>query len=250
MRKYKINSLSDNRVFIITESFKKICNRFKNLKNSRGKIIHVIGAPGTGKSANIYAAIDDLGLDIYDVKSTIEDINISSEELFDGVYKEFKREIGADSKKEIFEGLSKFDAVLFADSFHDSHINGDGTVGFSVWTGHAGFKAIKFYLLCITEYLTDRQAFKGINIILQTAWRIDFNGKKYDIFSDLGIISMLCAALLRIFFEVVVISYSSEETIKIVKNHINANEKLIQHYIDRYGSKPRYICQALEMEEI
>ena len=78
---------------------------------------------------------------------------------------------------------------MFADKFHDSHLIDEETVGFSVWTDHAGFKATKFYLLCISEYLRERKAFKGINIILQTAWRVYFRGKKYDVFSDLGILS-------------------------------------------------------------
>jgi len=48
MGNYKINSLSDNGVFVVTESYRKLCNTFKNLKKRRGRIIHVVGAPGTG----------------------------------------------------------------------------------------------------------------------------------------------------------------------------------------------------------
>ena len=89
----------------------------------------------------------------------------------------------------------------------------DDTVGFSVWTTNTGFKAINFYLICISEYLKERNVFKTINIILQTAWRFNFRGKKYDIFSDLGIVSKLFVALMRIFFDVVVISYSPRRNI-------------------------------------
>ncbi|MGB8233145.1 MAG: hypothetical protein WCE60_04050, partial [Methanobacterium sp.] len=78
MGKYKINSVSDNGVFVVTESFIKLCNTFISLKDTRGKVIHVIGAPGTGKSANIYAALEELGLNIYDVESPIKDVTISS----------------------------------------------------------------------------------------------------------------------------------------------------------------------------
>ena len=246
MGKYKINSVSDNGVFVVTESFIKLCNILKSLKNNRGKIIHVIGAPGTGKSANIYAALEELDLNIYDVESPIKDDTISSREVFNGVYKKIKDDIGAGSKEEVFKSLASYDAVLFADRFHDSHLMDNETVGFSVWTTNTGFKAISFYLICIFEYFKERNAFKTINIILQTAWRFNFREKKYDIFSDLGIVSTLFVALMRIFFDVVVISYSPQETFEIVKSHINTDDKLIERYIHKYGSKPRSICEALE----
>ena len=122
MGKYKINSVSDNGVFVVTESYIKLCNKFKSLKNSRGKIIHVIGAPGTGKSANIYAALEELGLNVYDVKSPIKDVNINSKDVFNGVYRKIKEDLGVGSKDEVYKGLSRYDAILFADRFHDSHL--------------------------------------------------------------------------------------------------------------------------------
>jgi len=249
MGKYKINSVSDNGVFVVTESFIKLCKTFKSLKNKRGKIIHVIGAPGTGKSANIYAALEELGLKVYDVESPIENVDVSSDEVFKGVYKEIKEDLGARSKNEVYESLSKYDAILFADRFHDSHLMGKDTVGFSVWTVHAGLKPTKFYLMCISEYFNERNTFKNINIILQTAWRFYFRGKKYDVFSDLGIISKAVVALMRTFFDVVVISYSPQETFQIVKSHVNTDDQLIESYIHKYGSKPRLICQSLEKDE-
>ena len=249
MGKYKINSVSDNGVFVVTESFIKLCKIFKILKNKRGKIIHVIGAPGTGKSANIYAALEELGLKVYDVESPIENVDVSSDEVFKGVYKEINEDLGARSKDEVYESLSKYDAILFADRFHDSHLMGKDTVGFSVWTVHAGLKPTKFYLMCISEYFNERNTFKNINIILQTAWRFYFRGKKYDVFSDLGIISKAVVALMRTFFDVVVISYSPQETFQIVKSHVNTDDQLIERYIHKYGSKPRLICQSLEKDE-
>jgi Cdc6-like AAA superfamily ATPase len=248
MEKYKINSATDNRVFVVTESFLKLCNIFKTLKNSHGKIIHVVGAPGTGKSANIYAAIDKQELNVYDVKSPIKDVNINSKKVFNSVYNGFKKDFDVKSKKEVYKCLAEFDAVLFADMFHDSHLMDDDTVGFSVWAGHAGLGATKFYLLCMAEYLKERREYKHINIILQTAWRFHFRGNKYDLFSDMGILSKIVVTVMRIIFDVVVISYTPEETIKIVKNHVKADDKLIEHYIHEYGSKPRFICQALENE--
>ena len=106
MGKYKINSLSDNGVFIVTESYKKLYNKFKSLRKSRGRIIHVIGAPGTGKSANIYAALDELDLNIYDVEFTIKDIDMDSADVFEEVYKNLKRDLRAESKEEIYKGIS------------------------------------------------------------------------------------------------------------------------------------------------
>jgi hypothetical protein len=249
MGKYKINSANDNRVFVVTESFLKLCNMFKILKNSHGKIIHVVGAPGTGKSANIYAAIEKQGLNVYDVKSQINDVNINSKQVFNSVYNGFKRDFNVNSKEEVYNCLAGFDAILFADMFHDSHLVDDDSVGFSVWAGHAGLKAIKFYLLCVVEYLKEKREYKRINIILQTAWKFHFMGRKYDLFSDMGIISKLVLAVMETIFDVVVISYKPEETIKIVKNHVEADDKLIKQYIHEYGSKPRFICQAIENED-
>ncbi len=95
----------------------------------------------------------------------------------------------------------------------------------------------------------ERREYKRINIILQTAWRFHFRGKKYDLFSDMGILSKLARAIMGTIFDVVVISYTPEETIKIVKNHVDADDKLIEHYIQEYGLKPRFICQAIENED-
>ena len=249
MGKYKINSATDNRVFVVTESFLKLCNIFKTLKNNHGKIIHVIGAPGTGKSANIYAAIEKQELNVYDVKSQIKDANIDSKKVFNSVYNGFKKDFNVKSKEEVYNCLAGYDAVLFADMFHDSHLVDEDTVGFSVWAGHAGLGAIKFYLHCMAEYLCNRREYKRINIILQTAWRFHFRGKKYDIFSDMGILSKLARAIMGTIFDVVVISYTPEETIKIVKNHVKTDDKRIEHYIQVYGLRPRFICEAIENED-
>ena len=55
-----------------------------------------------------------------------------------------------------------------------------------------------------------------------------YPGKKYDIFTDLGILSRIIVAFMKILFEVVEISYSSQETLKIVKEHFDVEEKLIE----------------------
>ncbi len=63
-----------------------------------------------------------MGLNVYDVELTIKDVDLDSEEVFKEIYKFLKKDLGANSKEEIYKRLSKFDAILFADKFHDSHL--------------------------------------------------------------------------------------------------------------------------------
>jgi hypothetical protein len=246
MDRFKINSKSDNGTFFVTESYKKLYNTLKSFKTTRGRIVHVIGAPGTGKSTNIYAAINELGLDVYDVGLNIKDANLSSNQIFDQVFIEMKQFLNAESKGEVYKNLSKYDALLFADKFHDAHLIDSETVGFSLWTKKKGLSSFKFYLLCINEYLQNRKEYSRINILLQTAWRVKIRGKKYDLFSDFGMLSGLFVYLMERFFEVVEIKYSNQETIEIVQKHVNADEKTIAYLMDKYGNKPRIICYELE----
>jgi hypothetical protein len=247
MEKYKVNSIHDNKTFLITDCYRKLCNVLESLKKSKGKIVHVIGAPGTGKSTNIYHALNDLDLNVYDVKFSLKYVDASSKQVFNTLFEDLCEDLDVKSKDEIYKKLSKYDVVLFADNFHDSHNLNPHYVGFSKWTKHAGFKTSYFYLLCITEYIKHRKYFKNINIILQTAWRIYIRGTKYDIFSDLGFFSRILVTILKIFFDVVQISYSEKETIDIVKMHIeDADTETIKQYTQKYGRKPRFICNALE----
>ena len=72
-------------------------------------------------------------------------------------------------------------------------------------------------------------------------------GKKYDIFTDLGLFSKIFVIVLKIFFDVVVIQYSEIETITIVQMYVaDADMGAIKKYIQKYGRKPRFICDALE----
>lgn len=245
MGKYKINSPRDNEVFVVTESYRRLCEQFKNLKISRGRIIHVIGSPGTGKSANIYAAIEELGLNVYDAQFRLKNIDASYDEAFKQIFRGMEDDLKV-SKAGLYEKLSNYDAVLFADSFHDSHLKDIKMVGFSKWSNRAGFKAGYFYLMCLMEYFKHRKSFKRINIVFQTAWRIRVAGKKIDIFSDLGVFSRFILVLLGIFFIVVRISYTTEETQEIIKKHGVSDDKCIQKCIEKYGNKPRCICQAFE----
>jgi len=122
MDKYKVNSPRDNRVFMETDCYKKLFKALKNLKTEKGKIVHVIGAPGTGKSTNIFQALRETDLNIYDVKFSLESGNESSKEVFNKLFKDLANDLGLKSKENVYKRLSKFDAVLIADSFHDAHI--------------------------------------------------------------------------------------------------------------------------------
>jgi GTPase SAR1 family protein len=247
--KHKVSSILDNAIFIKSKSYKKIYELFNTLKTSRGKIIHIIGAPGTGKSTNIYFAIYDLDLKYYEPKFILKDENASPLIVFNKVIHELKKDLGVKSSDELFQKLSQYDAILFADKFHDTHLNNDKMVGFSRWTDSKGFRSFYFYWLCIKEYFSQREKFKNINIVFQTAWRIYIRGEKYDLFSDLGVISLIFKKMLNLFFDVVTIAYTDEEIIKIVKAHYpTLDEREITKYIKKYGLKPRYILSHIEKD--
>ncbi|HEX3013553.1 MAG TPA: hypothetical protein VHO92_04710 [Methanobacterium sp.] len=247
MEKYKVSSADENELFLITDCYRKLCKVMESLKKDKGKIVHVIGAPGTGKSANIYHAISDLNLNVYNIKFRLKSADASSKQVFNTMFEGVSEDLEVKSKEEIYKKLSEYDAVLIADSFHDLHNLDPNYVGFSKWTYHAGFKAFYFYLMCIAEYIKHRKYFKNINIVLQTAWRIHVRGEKYDLFSDLGLFSKILVNILNIFFDVVLICYSEKETINIVKMHVkDISTDDIKLCMQKYGCKPRFICDALE----
>ena len=238
----KVNSTFDNSIFIETKSYRKILKIFSRLKYEKGIIVHVTGAPGTGKSSNIYSAMVDLDLKFFEPKFTLNDKNTNSRQVFNKVFHDLREDLGVESHQELLEKLSEFDLILFADKFHDPHLNDDEIVGFSKWTDYKGLRSFYFYWLCIKEYLSHRREYHNINLVFQTAWRIYCGGKKYDLFTDLGIISLFLRKILNIFFEVVNIQYDNEELIRIVKAHDSSfDEREIVYYIKKYGRKPRYI---------
>ncbi len=247
MDRYKVKSSKDNQVFFVTDCYKRLCEIFETLKTGKGKIIHVVGAPGTGKSANIFHALQKTDLNIYNAKFSLKFDGESSKEVFNKLFKDLSNDLGVKTKKDGYKRLSEYDCVLIADSFHDSHNLNDNKIGFSQWTDKAGFKAFYFYLLCIKEYFKNKKYFEKINLVFQTAWKIRIRGKKYDIFTDFSFLSKILVKLLNMFFIVVEISYSEKETIDIVRMHINdADAEMIKLHIKKYGHKPRFICNALE----
>ncbi|NYB52191.1 MAG: hypothetical protein HVN35_06515 [Methanobacteriaceae archaeon] len=249
MEKYKINQMEEITNFVYTKSYNRLLERFSKLKEGKGHIIHVIAAPGTGKSTNIYKSIQELDLNVYEAKLPLPSMNMSSREVYNFMLECVRKDLQIKSSEPVGRYLEKFDAVLFADQFHDIHQIHRDKVGFSQWTNHMGLKSLKFYLICIYEYFKHRRDFKNINIILQTAWRIHLGGEKKDLFTDVGCLSALAVNILRVPFEVVKISYSEEETISIVKSHISdVNSDEIKHYIKKYGNRPRFICQNIKKD--
>lgn len=247
MAKYKVKSHEDGEVFVVTRAYKKLYNTLKTLKTTKGRVIHVIGAPGTGKSANIYAALKSLDLNIYDAILLMDHVEKSSREVFQEFFNTLEKDMGVDSKEEVYRKASEYDAVLFADKFHDSEFLDETKAGLSMWTDHKSIRSFPFYLFCIIEYFWHRNDLKQVNIILQTAWTVRIKGVKYDLFTDFSLLSKVMANILKLIFEVVEISYSEEETIEIVKNHLpHVEEEQVWQCITKYGNKPRFICEALE----
>jgi len=247
MNGYKVKDQEENQTFVVTRSYQNLLLTFQKLPDHGGRIVHVVGAPGTGKSTNIYSAVKELGLNFYEAKLPLPSLDLNSQNVFNWMIESMKKDLGVKSHESLFDGLKKFDAVLFADQFHDYHFINEECAGFSQWTDYNGFKSFNFYLMCIYGYLKHWNEFKDVNMVLQTAWRINMGGKKKDLFTDMGCLSRLAVALLEIPFEVVEISYSEEETINIVKSHLSdTNSDEVKCYIKKYGNKPRFICQAIK----
>ncbi len=241
---HKINVPSDNKIFVKTQAYLKLKSVLEDLKYKKGKIVHVIGTPGTGKSANIYKAIDELGLRVYDVECYLKNLSANPQEVLKNIIDNIKESLDVNGEDEAYRRLSAFDAVLFADRFHDSHLIKDDVHGFSEWTLKSR-KTPYFYLLCIKEYLRHKKEFKNLNIIFQRAWRLKIGDKKYDIFTDIPIISKMLSKILGMIFTVVRIEYTPKETIKIIKAHLDVEEDRIKKYIRVYGCRPRYILDKV-----
>jgi len=249
MSNHKVCSVKDSEGFVKTASFYELYSVLKTLKTSKGRFILVLGSPGTGKSANIYQALSMLDLNIYDAYLFI-DKDSKPGEVFKIFWDTLKKDMGSKSKKEIFKKAEEYNLVLFADPFLDSEYIDSNKVGLGLWTEENGPSTFPFYFRVLWDYIKNYNDLKNINIVAQTAWVFKFKGVRYDLLTDFGYLSKFLVFLIKRLFEVVLISYTNEEMIEIVKSHceVNSNSQ-IEKYIKKYGNKPRFIFDALDREE-
>lgn len=247
MASYKVRSFQDCEYFIRTRSFLKLYPVLESLKNNRGRFIHVIGAPGTGKSANLYSTLALLDLNVYEAFLFLDSVKLTPDEVWDQFWVTLQEDLGAKTPDEIYQKAAQYDVVLFADIFLDPEYVQKDKVGLGLWTEEHGPKTITFYLRVLGEYLKHRKDLKNINIVTQTAWILKYRGVKYDLLTDFYLLSWILVFLLKIFFEVVRISYTEEEIIQIIRNYEpHCSEENIRSLIKRYGCRPRFILEALE----
>jgi hypothetical protein len=157
MNQYKIRDQGENQTFVATRSYQNLISTFQKLSDEKGRIVHVVGAPGTGKSTNIYSAVEEMGLNFYEAKLPLSSLDLNSRELFNLMIEYMEKDLRIKSPDTLLDHLKEYDAVLFADQFHDYHVMGEGYAGFSQWTAHKGLRSFNFYLICIYEYLRHRK---------------------------------------------------------------------------------------------
>jgi len=245
---HKVFSAKDNGNFIKTASFYELYSLLKTLKTSKGHFVLVLGTPGTGKSANIYQALSLLDFDVYDTFLFI-DAHSTPQDVFRIFWDTLKKDMGAKSKKEVYKKASEYDLILFADPFLDSeYIDGD-KMGLGLWTEEKGPDTFPLYLKVLYEYFKHYNDLKKVNIVAQTAWILKFRGVRYDILTDFGFFSRILVFLLKRLFDVVMISYTKEEMMEIVRSyHRDLDDEKIGKYIRKYGNRPRFIFEALDKE--
>ncbi|MCC7551703.1 MAG: hypothetical protein KO316_09510 [Methanobacterium sp.] len=250
MSQFKVNSHGDNKKFVSTDSFQKMNQLLKSLKQSKGHFVIIVGTPGTGKSTNIYHSINNLDLNVYDAFLFLDDAGVSNSKVFQVFWDTLGKDMGTRNHDEIYQKASEYDFVLFADKFSDSqHIKKD-KVGMGLWTENRGFSTFPFYFRILWEYLNRRTELKKVNIVTQAAWILKVRGIRYDILTDFSFISRTLMFFLKQFFEVVRISYSEEEIMKIVKIHFPAlEEEEIKYYIKKCGRRPRFIFESISHNE-
>jgi len=247
MASYKVRSFQDCAYFTKTRSFLKLYPVLEGLKHSRGRFIHVIGAPGTGKSANLYSTLALLDLKVYEAFLFLDSVELTPDEVWDQFWATLHEDLGAESRDDVYQEAAQYDVVLFADIFLDPEYLLEDKVGLGLWTEENGPKTVTFYTRVLWEYLRHRQDLKNINIVTQTAWILKYQGVKYDLLTDFYILSWILVFILKIFFEVVRISYSEEEIIRIIRNyHSHCSEEEIKNLINKYGCRPRFILEALK----
>jgi hypothetical protein len=248
---HKIISLDKDEEFAITNSFLKLLKKLKTLKNTKGRMILIIGAPGTGKSSNIFHALDALNLNFYEPVLLLDSVKTSSKDVYKEIYNTIGKDLDVETEEEAFEEFSKFDLVLIADKFLDSEFLDESKIGLAEWTNYRTILAIPFFLMWIIEFIRHRNHLKKFNLVFQTAWTIQIRGFKYDLITDFGIFSIIFSSILKKLFEVVEIAYTQEEIIKIIKNQYpDIEETQIKIYIKKYGHKPRFILDELQKKKM
>ncbi len=126
--------------------------------------------PGTGKSANIYTAVNNLDLNVYNAILKLDDIHQSSMDVYNKFFHSLKEDMKVKGVDRVFERAAD-DAVLLADRFHDSHYLYDDKVGFGfTWMDHKGFRSFPFYLSLVLFYFGNKSKFRRLNLVFQTAW--------------------------------------------------------------------------------
>jgi hypothetical protein len=197
----------------------------------------------------MYKALSLLDLNIHDAHLFI-DTDSKPGDVFRIFWEILKEDLKVETKEEAYKKASEYDLVLFADSFLDSEHIDSTKMGLGLWTEENGPSTFPLYFKVLYEYLKHYRDFKKINIIAQTSWVIKFRGIRYDILTDLNFISKILVFLLKRLFDVVIISYTKEEMIKIIRNHSTGiSENKIEEYIEKYGNRPRFIFDALDKEE-
>jgi Cdc6-like AAA superfamily ATPase len=244
---FKVNSEWDSKDFVFTKSFRKIYRILLSLKTYKGKSILIIGAPGTGKSANIYSALKMLNLKIYDPTFFLDDVKINPMKVYQEFFRTLRDDLGVKTNKEVYIRVKEYDAVLLADKILDSEFLDQRKVGLSLWSEYKGIGAFPFYILVFFQYLKHRKDLYDINLIIQTALMVKIMGVKYDLLTDFPILSQIFVFILKLFFDVIRISYTEKETIEIIKKKFNfVDEEKIKLCIKKYGYKPRLIFEALD----
>ncbi len=187
-------------------------------------------------------------MDVYDPTLLLDDPDMSSSDVFNEFYQTLRQDLGVKTNEDVYKKVQEYDMVLLADKILDSEFVDKDKVGLSLWSLNKGFDTFPFYFGILIEYFKHRQELQKINVVIQTALVFRFKGVKYDILTDFFLISPVLVFILNQFFEVIPISYSKEETRKIVKKNFKVDDKQIISYIDEYGCKPRVIFERLEKE--
>jgi hypothetical protein len=135
---FKVKSEWESENFVFTKSFRKIYRIFLSLKARRGRSILIIGAPGTGKSANIYSALKILDLNIYDPTFFLDNVKISSKKVYQEFFRTLRENLGVKTNTEVYRKVKDYDAVLLADKILDSEFLNEKKVGLSLWSEYKG----------------------------------------------------------------------------------------------------------------